>query len=484
MVKTKVQWTSSTGQQFLFEYEVKKNPETSSVKDVSGKIYHVVTNNNSMAGATEKNTSTSPKKKQKGEEVVGYLSGYELKRGDRGNKRFHIDADCVSGELQKIACSLYDSRGILCRAPRDSAITNILPMDGSMFLLEMIEIKSQFSGMDLGINFLHEYLSQATVRKRVGVVVMYPWTLNGGVLRYEDNVQHLKESVEGKSESEKVDVYRSNTVRLRRQYSRMGFKAVADTPDWVDSWFISMQKYKTVEPAAAIKSSWLSKEEARQLHVPMPVKKHVESNEDKELKQLLQDITPDYDPYGGQYTSGVREQIEGLQQQLSSLSDFVSTLTGGATLPSLQSIQGNVNRMSNLYPNGRSKLTDEKKLDIKRLVDAGANLHGINALHLAAASYKDDDLFDLLIDGYGMSVEEFDHIGRKPIHVAAIGQNADAVRVLIAKGADKNGKNKEGKTALEELNEDERNLGDFGAIFGSAAMGGGPGLSQVRSLLI
>ena len=95
MVKTKVQWTSSTGQQFLFEYEVKKNCEASSVKDVSGKIYHVVvTNNNSVAGAgaADKNTSTSPRKKQKGEEVVGYLSGYELKRGDRGNKRFHIDA--------------------------------------------------------------------------------------------------------------------------------------------------------------------------------------------------------------------------------------------------------------------------------------------------------------------------------------------------------------------------------------------------------
>mmetsp|Transcript_20037 Transcript_20037/g.43434 ORF Transcript_20037/g.43434 Transcript_20037/m.43434 type:complete len:480 (+) Transcript_20037:133-1572(+) len=479
MVKTKVPWTSSTGSEFIFEYEVKRT-EASSVRSISGEIYHILAEKKSTAADEEREQKGASKRtRRKVQEAVGYIEGYTITRGSDGNKNFQEHADEVSGELSKFACALYDSRGMYCRAPRGSAITDIFHMDGSMFLIEVVEIKPQFSGIDLGINFIHECLSH--IGHRIGVVVMYPWAVNSCVLRYKENEQRLKESIEGKNESEKIDLYRSNTVKLRQQYSRMGFRAIAATPDWVDKWFLSMHSYKTMEPED-IKSGWLSKEEASQLIVPMPVKEYAASAGDKELKQLLHGLKPDYDYYGdgGHYNSQLRAQMDSLQQSLASVAD---KLLGGAPFAPLQKIQDSLNQMTDLLPtNETSKLTNEKKIDVKRLVDAGASLNGINALHLAAANYKKEDLFDLLIDEYGMSVEAFDSIGRKPIHVAAVTENADAVRILIAKGADKTGLNEEGQTALQELNESQRNLGGFASMLGNAS--GDQDLYKIRRLLM
>ena len=317
MVKTKVNWTSPSGEKFTFEYEVKKHYGVSSVKDVEGTIYHVVANNNSndddekKPSAVQSSTDTTPQKKRhKGEEIVGYLSGYELRRGVNGNKMFYQHASCVGGELNRIASSLYDYKGEMCLAPRGSSIRDIYCFDGSMFLLEFIEIKHEFGGMDLGINFLHEYLSIPTVSKRVGLVVMYPWTINTSALRYQDNIKRMRENEEGKSENDKVDISRHDTVKLRQQFSRMGFQAIATTPDWVDSWFMSMQKYKSTEPTN-IKAGWLSKEESHQLDVPMPDKKYVPSDVDKELMQVIESLKPDFDWYGdnGRTINEQREKV-------------------------------------------------------------------------------------------------------------------------------------------------------------------------------
>ena len=126
-------------------------------------------------------------------------------------------------------------------------------------------------------------------------------------------------------------------------------------------------------------------------------------------------------------------------------------------------------------------MTTEKKATIRRLVDEGADLRGIDALHLVSASYKERDLFDLLIDEYGMSVEAFDKIGRRPIHVAACCKNPDAVRILISKGADKNALNKEGQTALEDAGQEQRSANDFARIFGGSSHDAA--LNQVRNIL-
>lgn len=474
MVKTKVNWTSSTGEQFIFEYNVTRDRDASSVRNVNGTIHHI----SSAGSGDEKIASTGPKaKKQKGEEVVGYLKGYEIRRGANGNKNFHDHAACANSELQDFACALYDHKGMMCRAPRNSPITDIYWMDGSMFLVELMEIKQKFSGNDLGINFLHEYLSQPDVARRVGVVVMKPWTISRFTLRYEDNIQRVERSWEGKSESEKVDVNRDNTVKLRRQFSRMGFAVVADTPDWVDKWFMSMEKYRTMKPDD-VKKTWQSKEAASQLPIPMPEKKYVKTEVDKELEKLLKGIMPDFDPNPAM-TSRLEQQVAGLKQQMEEMRQQLTSLTGGASVPSLD------NAINSLGEHTGSKLTDAKRQEIRRLVDAGANLYGINALHLAAAQYKNEDLFDLLINEYEMDMEAFDHIGLPALHVAACTNNVDGLRILIEKGADKNSLNRDGKTALDEVNEVGRNISDFGRSMWGAPGGmmGGSEYVQIRRLL-
>jgi hypothetical protein len=113
---------------------------------------------------------------------------------------------------------------------------------------------------------------------------------------------------------------------------------------------------------------------------------------------------------------------------------------------------------------GGSKLTPEKRSEIRRLVNAGANLHGVDALHHVSSFYGAIDLFDLLIDEYGMGVNQRDEDGNMPLHVAATVMNVDAVRILLSKGADRRGVNGDGKTPLQELNEMERRRDDMSSV--------------------
>lgn len=126
-----------------------------------------------------------------------------------------------------------------------------------------------------------------------------------------------------------------------------------------------------------------------------------------------------------------------------------------------------------------SKLTSEVKSKIRTLVDDGANLNGIDALHHAAAWYREKDLFDHLVDEYGMSMEHFDDNGQRPIHIAAGCGNTDAVRILLAKGADKNGRNVEGQTALQEAS--KKPVGCDAFMW--ELMRGRPEYVQVRGML-
>eukprot|EP00978_Attheya_sp_CCMP212_P025231 scaffold80837_cov36-Attheya_sp.AAC.1 len=108
---------------------------------------------------------------------------------------------------------------------------------------------------------------------------------------------------------------------------------------------------------------------------------------------------------------------------------------------------------------------------MKNLVEAGASLQGINALHMAAANYKSSDLFDHLIGEYGMNVETFDRNGHFPIHVAAVFGNAQAIRVLLAPEANKKAKSKDGLTAKQELEKYERFTKCHGLWYGNGIWG-------------
>ena len=393
--------------------------------------------------------------------------------------------DCASRELQDFACALYKSRGEFCRAPVGSGVRDVLAMDGSMFLVEMIEIKPTYRGMDLGMHFLHEYLAHPQIAKRIGLVVMYPWAVdNTGILHFVENRNMAERQKEGLDESEKVDVTRRNTVKLRRQYSRMGFRAVADSHDWANKWYMSMEKYKTTTPSS-VKGAWPSKEEVSQLGIPMPTRKHVDSDKDEEMKHLLESLKPnESDPFTAQL-GDLRRQLE-LLQHMQDIQQRVSEATRSGSDTTITSEAQNINALVSRWSDdsgGRSKLTSEKKSEIRRLVDAGANLNGIHALHVAASCYKESDLFNLLVDEYGMSVEQFDCIGRRPLHVAACCTNADAVRILISKGADKNGRNEEGQTTLQEVDQMQRSMGDFARSMMGGIGSSDAGVVTIRNLL-
>ena len=107
MVKMKTNWASPAGEKFIFEYEVTRNGEASSVRNVNGTIHHHIVSNNEKAGGGDSSTSASPKKRQKGEELVGYLRGYEIRRGVNGNKLFHEHAGKCSVLFFPFILSLF-----------------------------------------------------------------------------------------------------------------------------------------------------------------------------------------------------------------------------------------------------------------------------------------------------------------------------------------------------------------------------------------
>ena len=314
------------------------------------------------------------------------------------------------------------------------------------------------SGIDIGINFLHEYLALNDVKKRVGVVMMDPCSFNERTCSFKSNKDRSK------VQSDDIAKAREGGVKVRRQFSRMGFKVVQDSPEYVNKWYLGMRDagYKT-QPKEYIKSAWMTKEQASQIHIPMKPAPHVDTEEDKELKSLLRSLCPDS---GGEIFPGASSTMSDI---MSSLNEINALLGRGIMHPAQRN---------------SSKLTDVLKCYLKRLVKNGASLEGIDALHMAASKYKNEDLFDLLIGTYNMRVDAFDNGGSMPLHVAACCGNPEGVKILLARGANKQALNKDGKNALECVQEQEKSHNDFGAIMGMSSSPADPNVQAVMALLV
>jgi hypothetical protein len=174
-----------------------------------------------------------------------------------------------------------------------------------------------------------------------------------------------------------------------------------------------------------------------------------EEGKDYELEDLLRSVMPD-DVYndGGQIEQARGEILQKRDRLLSMLRAI------GGDSPEIASLVTDVTSVLNTIPDpNRPKLTEEKKREIKRLVDSGASLRRIDALHKAASKYKQKDLFDLLIDEYGIGIEDHDHQdpSSPPLHVAALLGNCEAVEILLSKGANKKSKNSKGRTIQQEI---------------------------------
>ena len=200
--------------------------------------------------------------------------------------------------------------------------------------------------------------------------------------------------------------------------------------------------------------------------------------EDNELSDLIKSMFPDYDYYrdGGATIASLNETIrqtrETMQRELQSMRQQMASVTNNPEIGSIvnEVMDRQLGEIQAKLPEeipdpNRSKLSDEKRAEIQRLVDAGASLSRVDALHLAASHYKQRDLFDLLIDEYGLGIEDPDHtsLSSPPLHVAACVGNCEAIEILLAKGADKKSKNSKGRTALQEVvhEQAQRNVPSF-----------------------
>ena len=80
---------------------------------------------------------------------------------------------------------------------------------------------------------------------------------------------------------ERITANREGTIKLRKQFSRLGFKpAKDDSPEFVDKWILLKQDYFSKENP---QQHWMTKEQANLLDIPMKPREYVESKPDKEL---------------------------------------------------------------------------------------------------------------------------------------------------------------------------------------------------------
>jgi len=169
-----------------------------------------------------------------------------------------------------------------------------------------------------------------------------------------------------------------------------------------------------------VKESWLSKEDVKDVHIAMQAPRHIKSDNDNILESVIQGLT----------------HFDSLKKDV-----------------------------------------------INRLEKDGASLIGINALHLAAANYKQEDFFEYLISEKKMPVDSRDENGNTPLHVAAVMDNVVATRVLIEKGAKKRALDNDGQTPLQAVKEKERSMRDFENVMG-LGFGMGSGQSEVIKRLL
>lgn len=190
------------------------------------------------------------------------------------------------------------------------------------------------------------------------------------------------------------------------------------------------------------------------------------SAQDNELCDLIRSMLPDEDEYrdGGATIAMMNEQIrqvrESMERQREAIRQSLVASYPNQEIGSIidEVVDRQMNELQAKLPEeipdpNRSKLTEEGRAEIKRLVDAGASLAKVDALHHAAGHYKQRDLFDLLIDEYGLGVDDPDHSSMlaTPLHVAASLGNCEAIEILLTKGADKKSKNSKGRNASQEV---------------------------------
>jgi len=113
-----------------------------------------------------------------------------------------------------------------------------------------------------------------------------------------------------------------------------------------------------------------------------------------------------------------------------------------------------------------TELDNLKKDQINRLLSDGASLTGINALHIAVACRRNDDVISYLIVEHNIPIDGRDENDNTPLHVAVAMENVPATAELLTRGASKSAVNKDGQTPMQVLKDQEKRLRAFGNMMG------------------
>jgi hypothetical protein len=130
-------------------------------------------------------------------------------------------------------------------------------------------------------------------------------------------------------------------------------------------------------------------------------------------------------------------------------------------------------------------LPPQIKEKMRRLVDQGASLRGVNTLRTVAANYKQRDLLDFLLDDLNMAVDQFDENDHFVLHVAVSCSNVFGVKVLLEHGTDPKSQNRDGDAPLQVLQTIQESMANFQRVMGKdVPFGqGAQDTSQIKRLL-
>jgi len=454
-----IEWTAPNGDKYAFKFSLKNyDVEISTVTSANGEITLI-------SRATPNITATNA---DTGKQVVGYLKGYILKLH---NMNFHEHADLVSSELQEFATALYGPDGLRTRVPANNILANTIPSKGGMLLIEKIEIQHCCWGMDMGINFIHNFLK--FVRNKAAFCVMNPYTLSESGLQFADNQTHTANAYEGKSPIEKFNISRGHSIQLRKQLTRIGFRAILPTPQYRDMWILSLDRYKSnsVNPS----KDWMSRQESRELtNIPIDDVRYAETEHDTKLRKVLEDIFRSSNAATADPIPGTPEQVAQIIAQMNEHMDQMKQnaevlRSYGASEQDIAAIDRQIEELEeNIGPylTTSTALTPQAKDQIKTLVSQGGSLQAIDALHMSAANYKKDDLFEYLTGEMGMNPSKFDHNGETPLHVAVHVKNLTATKYFLNHGLHKNVRNENGLKPIELMEQEEECMADFDRVMG------------------
>jgi hypothetical protein len=342
-----------------------------------------------------------PGAKGKPNNVVGYLEGTLLRRPD---PHFFELADEVSQEMQELAVTFCNSKGIADRIKHPSLREDPTAVNGGGFLqICMIEIRSEHQKKDLGLRMVHETL--VFLRGGWTLAVVIPGLITNSFRKWLPPGLTENDRNRDSTPAEKA-VFAAQQLKIRKHYCRMGFNQAGRNRGLESFFFLTSGSYlpRGSDPAAAM-DQWISKDNAGDIDVFVAPERQIPSGLDEELRNKLI-------KYRG--TPG---------------EDFIRSISG--------------------------------------LVERGASINGAGAMHIAAAngeSLGPPILRELV--RLGGEVDGADDSGNTPLHVAATKKSLSSIEYLLACRASRTLQNDDGDTPLMCVERASRDADDFSTAMG------------------